>query len=372
MMAKRIPLLVPDLPNQSDLTNYLSLIDASRWYTNFGPLVKRFEAELAQEFALQSSNVTPWLTTVANGTLALELALTAMRLPTNATVLIPAFTFVATASAVVRAGYKPVIADIDVGSWLLTPAIALAAMKATRVDCVLPVAALGCPVPVDEWDDFHAQTGIPVLIDAAGAFGNQHIGKRTVVAFSLHATKALGIGEGGLVVSHDQSIIEKVRRLSNFGIDVNTGYAPEIGTNAKLSEYHAAVGLAALQRWPAQRARRLALHRQYVETLSRHHASIGFQIRPIEGIYTILQILLPLGVDRAKVQKKLAGNGIDTRTWYIPMVQESPAYQQMVCSTLENAQLLAPRMLGLPFHLDLIDTDIERVGETLVESLAQI
>lgn len=259
---KPIPLLIPDIPTADEILPFLREIDAARHYTNFGSLVQRLEQLIARELGRPA----PAVTTVANCTLGLELSLTALRLKPGGTVLVPALTFVATASAVSRAGLVTALADIDEHSWLLTPQIAREAKASADLACIIPVAAFGCPHSAESWDDFTRETGIPVLIDAAGAFGNQAIGRTTAVAYSFHATKALGIGEGGLVAARDAEFIARVRQLSNFGIDVSTGLALQEGTNAKLSEFHAAVGLAALMTWGARCEARSRLHRDYTET----------------------------------------------------------------------------------------------------------
>lgn len=364
MTPSRIALLVPDLPRRVELEPFLAQMDDNRWYTNFGPLNRRLEKGIRAMFDAPC----PMLTTTANGTLALETALSALCLPAGAQVLIPAFTFVATAAAVCRAGFKPVIADIDVSSWVLTPAIARAALQQQRVDCVLPVAALGCPLPPAEWDEFCEETGIPVLIDAAGAFGNQQAGRHVALTFSLHATKAFGIGEGGLVVSHNAAFIERVRQLCNFGIDASSGEAPHIGTNAKMSELHAAVGLASMQRWPERLRLRQAMHRRYQNELLRC-PGITLQARPPDGAYTILQLLLPQGTNRNAVTAALGRQNIETRNWYLPLVHHHPAYKSAATCDLSNALALSPRMLGLPFHLALTDADIDRVCSALATAL---
>lgn len=365
MNRARIPLLVPDMPRRADLEPLLSAIDDARWYTNFGPLLRRFELELGGLFGAPA----PSLTTVANGTFALELALAAMGLPRGARVLIPALTFVATASAVLRSGLEPVISDVDAASWVLTPMIAREVAARERIDCVLPVAAYGCPLPAADWDVFCAQTGIPVLIDSAGAFGNQQAGERIALAFSLHATKAFGIGEGGLVVSSDPSFVERVRHLSNFGIDVSTGRARDVGTNAKMSEFHAAVGLAALARWPGRARLRRELHVRYCAELARLCPGVTLQERPVDGIYTILQVALPAGAGRDPVSQALSAQGIDTRAWYLPLLPDHPAYASLALGDIAVARSLGPRLLGLPFHLDLSGADIAHVCATLAEAL---
>jgi hypothetical protein len=233
-VASRIPLLVAQLPDTDALLPYLRQIDANRWYTNFGPLVTQLEQRFAASLA--ATPEAPKAISAASGTAGLELVLGALELPTGANVLLPALTFVATATAVIRSGYRPLIGDVDASSWLLTPETAREYAARHRVDAVMPVATFGNPQDVEAWDAFVADTGIPVVIDAAGAYGNQRVGRRCHVVFSLHATKALAAGEGGMVVSYDHALAARVRRLSNFGIDLERGSQVFVaGENGKLS-----------------------------------------------------------------------------------------------------------------------------------------
>lgn len=238
-----IPLLIPDLPSAEQLLPWLQRIDNAKWYTNFGPLVQEFESKLVK---LLSPKKTIYLTTTSSGTTALELALLALNIPKNHDALVPAFTFPATATAIKRVGLNPIFTDIDPHTWLLTPDIARQVLKKISFDVVVPVATFGCPQPTESWDKFSEETGIPVLIDAAAAFGNQTIGQRCIITFSFHATKPFGIGEGGLVIANSAEFIHQVKKLSNFGFE--SGKISKCGSNAKLSEYHAAVGLAQLER----------------------------------------------------------------------------------------------------------------------------
>jgi dTDP-4-amino-4,6-dideoxygalactose transaminase len=363
--AVRIPLLVPDMPRADELIGLLREIDARRWYTNFGPLLKRFEAQLAGQFAQAR------VATLANCTLALELLLAARGLAPGSTVLVPALTFVATGTAIARAGHRLLLADVDPQSWTLTPEIARAAAAAQRVDCIVAVTALGCPVDAARWDAFSAQTGIPVIVDAAGAFGNQAAGQRIAAAFSLHATKTMGIGEGGFAVSGDTAWIERVRCLSNFGIESADFKVHQAGSNAKLSEYHAAVGIAALARWPGRAELRRALAADYQQCLLAHCPDIEFQQRPREGAYAALCVLLPPSADPARVGARLAALGIETRRWYYPPLHRHPAFAGAgVAGELIATASISGRMLGLPFHLHLDTTGIETVARGLARSLA--
>lgn len=364
---ERIPLLIPDMPRADDLIDLLREIDGHRWYTNFGPLAKRFEAQLTGRF---QEHGPVGVVSVCNCTLALELLISACRLPAGSTILVPALTFVATGTAIRRAGHRLLVADIDPQRWTLTPEIAREALQAHRVDCVIPVTALGCPVDAEQWDAFSAQTGIPVIVDAAGAFGNQGAGRRIAVAFSLHATKTMGMGEGGFAVSGDGNWIERVRCLTNFGIDASDAKVHEPGTNAKLSEYHAAVGLAALARWPGRAALRRSLATEYRQRLEALCGDIEFQQRPREGAYAALCVLLPPSSDPALVGSRLAAKGIETRRWYYPPLHRHPAFADAgVAGNLDATTRISSRLLGLPFHLDLDSAGIGRVAEALAQTL---
>lgn len=361
-----IKLLVPDMPRASALAPYLARIDVARWYTNFGPLVRELEARLCEQFAPEDHVVT-----VSSGTAGLELALLALGLPPGARVLLPDFTFVATATAIMRSGFRPVVADVDARNWLLTPAIARGAIAARPVDAVMPVATFGCPQDADAWSRFSAETGVPVVIDAAGAFGNQRTGPRVHVVFSLHATKALGAGEGGFVASRDAALVERVRRLSNFGIDGATGIVDTPGTNAKLSEYHAAVALTALDTWPARADARRTLWRAFLEAMRERCPMLSAQDRPEDGSYTIAPVLLPPRPGPDAVIDALTRARVQTRRWYCPPLSRHPAFAAVErAGTSAGVEAVSGRVLGLPFHLELAQADIDRVFGVLRQAVA--
>jgi len=362
-----IPLMRAQLPDADALLPYLRRIDANRWYTNFGPLARELEQRLAGHFTGQVQAVS-----MSSGTAALELALGALELPRGATVLLPALTFVATATAIIRAGYRPLIADVDEANWLLTPELARRTLATHRVDAVMPVATFGLAQDIEAWDRFVEDTGIPVLIDAAGAFGNQPAATRCHVAFSLHATKALAAGEGGFVVTTDDAIAERMRTLSNFGIDLAQNsqvFMP--GSNGKLSEYHAAVAHASLDAWPVVNRRRREVRAHYLRTLARHCPGITVQAGGADGVYPILVVALPHGVSAQQVQKALTGQGIHTRQWYCPTLDRHPAFADFGGLPLGVAHDLSERLLGLPFFIDIAPAQIDRTCRALAGLLAE-
>ncbi len=362
--------LVPDLPAADELLPYLRRIDQGRRYTNFGPLVDEFERRLASFLGRPGSE--PHCVTVASGTAALELALAALGLPPGSRVLVPAFTFPATASAVLRAGLEPRVADVDPASWALAPEAAAPLIERHRCRAVIPVAVFGCAIDVAGWDAYAAATGIPVLVDAAAGLGVHEVGRHVHTAFSLHATKPMGIGEGGVVVTADGELAERVRRMSNFGFAA--GRAMMVGTNAKLSEYAAAVGLAQLERWPRLRALRGALWDRYWPLLRAIDGVVlqrGFAAAPP----AVLALATPM--DGAACVAALAAEGIEARRWYCPPLHRHPAFAHLEhagagdAPGLPVAEALGAHVVGPPFHNFLSPDDLERIAETLRRVLAQ-
>lgn len=359
MANNKIPLLVPKLPSVESLLPYFYQIDKNRWYTNFGPLVQGLEARFA-EFFFNGSKAN--VVTATNGTAALEAALTALKLKPGAKVLVPALTFVATATAVLRCGYRPLIADVNPDSWLLTPEIAQTVLLRESYDAVMPVATFGAAQPVDEWDQFTIETGAPVIIDAAGAFGNQSIGKTTAAVFSLHATKALAAGEGGIVVTANTELAEDIRRLTNFGIDIpNASLVSQVGSNWKMSEYHAAVAHAALDDWKNIVTKRRLLQQIYADALSSLCPQIRLQRRAPDEVFPILVLLLPVGMSAVAVKQILTNNGIESRQWYCPTIDKHPAFETYRHGELSIACDLSTRLIGIPYFIDMAHDQILQV-----------
>jgi len=365
-----VPLLVPDMPTPQELLPWLVRMHAARHYSNFGPLVRELETAFAQRFGQPPEQ----LTTVANATQGLELVLQALQLAPQSRVLLPTFTFVATATAVLRAGHIPVLSDVDAHTWLLSPDVARAACAQTRIDAVLPVATFGMPHDMQAWQQFEQDTGLPVVIDAAAAYGSQWLqGASGTLVCSLHTTKSLPAGEGGLVVSTRSGLAERVRQLSNFGInlhpaaDVPVGTLADIGTNAKMSEYHAAIGLYSLQKWERLALERRRLQADLIQQLNQasgHRLSWqtagqgGAQMAPV-----LLCARLPSAAARSSLEQACQQARITTRRWYQPLLHHMPVMQPQ-CQVLgtPNAQALAQTLLGLPFFLGITPEQRQRVA----------
>lgn len=355
---ERIALLVPTLPSASEILPWLRQIDENRRYTNFGPLSQAFELALAPLAGARH------VVSVSSCTLGLELGLGALDIAPGSQVLVPALTFPATATAVVRAGLKPLFGDVDPRTLSLTPDIARKAAGETQVGAVVPVALHGHLQDAAAWDSFSAETGVPVLIDAAAAAGHQTVGAATAAVFSLHATKPLAVGEGGFVATNDADFAKRIKTASNFGFESCEVRSP--GTNAKLSEYHAAVGSATLERWPEWKARRQALYDAYAKALDRPELRGRVRLVTQSSATPNLCVQFDAGIDD-RCQRLLAESGIETRRWYWPPLHRHAAFAHYKRSgDLRVTDQVSDRLLGLPFHLDLEPRDIARIGDALV------
>ncbi|GHF19399.1 hypothetical protein GCM10017044_12520 [Kordiimonas sediminis] len=376
----RIKCLVPDLPSPEAVIPYLYEMSDNRWYANFGPINGRFEE--ACKKLLTTDGQTCFVSSFSSATAAMEVVLVAKGLERGAKVLVPSLTFPATALAVIRSGYEPVLSDIDPDSYQLTPEIAKACLAKSGgedIAAVVPVAPYGIPVDIDAWEDFQVATGVPVLVDAAAAFPVQKPGRTIPVVYSLHATKPFGIGEGGLVACGEPAVIEKARLLSNFGFEHYEIVTP--GSNAKMGEYYAAVGLVQLARREELEARRAHLWQKYCDVFAgasdKVHiiGSAGYSGGYSGGTVAIpANLLIETKVPIQKVVDACITKSIQTRHWYLPPLHSQQAFAS--CLQLGDGEkglpLVADRLMqhmtGLPFHNFLSDDDIEEVAAVVLKA----
>jgi dTDP-4-amino-4,6-dideoxygalactose transaminase len=347
----------PKLPSAGRIAPYLDEIDRSRIYSNFGPLARSLEDRLAEHFGLGSGTVT----TVANGTLGLTLALMAQDAQPNTLCLMPAWTFVASPHAAMMAGLTPYFVDVDPETWAID-VDAVAGMISTApsaVGAIMPVAPFGRPLNIGAWDRFRARTKLPVVIDAAAGFDGLAPGDTPAVV-SLHATKVIGVGEGGFVASRDTELIRAIQARSNFGF-LGNRQSMARAANAKLSEYHAAVGHAALDEWAAMRAEWMTLAATYRKALARSNR-VQFQHGFGESWIASTCILYFAG-GAAAIETALASGGIESRRWWGDGAHAHPATRGLLRSVLPNTELLAKSTLSVPFYRDLPPEDMRNVAE---------
>lgn len=362
-----IPVARPLLPSADELVPYLREIDATRLYANRGPLVRRLEARLAQRLGTADDGVT----LLSSGTAALVEMLAALEIAPGRLCMMPAWTFAATAHAAAQAGLVPWFVDVDPRDGALTARLALEqiARAPGPLGAVLAVAPFGQPPATDAWIAFRERTGVPVAIDAAAAFDTV---RATAIptAVSLHATKTLGVGEGGFVTWTDTDGIRSIRQRSNFGFR-GTREAQLAGTNAKMAEYAAAAGLAALDRWPQARAGFERVARGY-RTAFANAPEIAFQ--PGYGerwISSTAVVRVPPGRLDA-IEDALAERGIGSRRCWGDGLASHRAFAHHPSAPLPATQALAQTSLGLPCWRDLPDDAIATIAAVVVAACREL
>lgn len=363
--------MLPKLPCAERLLPYLQRIDASRIYSNFGPLALEFEARLSDRLSLPRGG----LVTASSGTAALVgavLAAAGRATPERPFALMPAYTFVATAVAAEQCGYRPYLADIDPETWMLDPEALMAHPELPRIGVVIPVATYGKPVPQMKWLEFQKHTGIPVVIDGAASFEavasepERFLGLIPVV-LSLHATKSFSSGEGGAVACTDGSLVLDAGVALNFGFN-NSRDSISASINGKLSEYHAAVGLAELDGWLEKRAQ----FSQVAASYGRHALQVGLGDGLVVGPEICSSYVLFQCEDRAqaaRVQAQLAADGIGFRLWYGAGIHRQPHFADCLRASLEMTDRIAPLLVGLPMATDMPECAVARVVATLARSI---
>ena len=353
----RIAVARPYMPATSAIVPYLESIEKSCWYSNFGPVNQALEARLATRFKDGTRVVT-----VANATQGLTACLMALDLPLGSYCAVPAWTFVATAHAVTAAGLVPWFVDVRQDTWMLDPETFAAQLKHAPgpVSAVIPVCAFGQRLDLDAWTAYDRNSPIRVVIDAAAAYDTVTSAEIPVVV-SLHATKALGAGEGGFVAG-TRELVERVRSITAFGFH-GTRESLCLGTNAKISEYTAAVAMAAMDSGTTTRQtyQRVA---QRLRILLMN-APVTFQDG--WGLEWITSVCIAhVGEGRAaEVAEALGAHGIDTRMWWGLGCHTSRAFADFPRAPLPVTERLAASTLGLPYYAAMSDDEIIRLATVL-------
>jgi len=373
------PILVtrPYLPDLAEFKSGIDEIWRNQWLTNNGPMVQRFHAALAERLGVPGTN----LALFNNGTLALEMGFKALGLAGGEVVTTP-FTFVATSHALVRIGAKPVFADVDPETLCLSPAAAEKAIT-PRTKAIVPVHVYGNVCDVAGFDALSAKYGIPVIYDAAHAFGvtmgqsksgveerKGDLQPSTSIAacgdmsmFSFHPTKLFHSCEGGLLVFRDAALQPTLFDLRNFAIHSDVECV-DIGTNAKMNELQALMGLLCLKNLDGLLARRRLVFETYRSvlegvpglTLLRHSANCAY-----------VPVLFRDFATRERVHAELRAKcNVFARRYFYPLLTDfAPyAYAKGTCPVAED---IARRVLTLPTYDALALEDVVAVAENVKE-----
>jgi dTDP-4-amino-4,6-dideoxygalactose transaminase len=358
------------LPDKSEYTQYLDGIWERAWLTNHGPLVCKLEEELKEFLGVKH------LFFVNNGTIAIQIALKALEVIGE--VITTPFSYVATTSSLVWEGHKPVFADIDPETLCLCPK-AVRKLINEKTTAILATHVFGTPCDVHELDLISKEFNIPVIYDAAHAFGVK-VGDTSVLNYgdistlSFHATKVFHTVEGGAIVTDNDALAHKISYMRNFGHD-----GPErffgVGINGKCSEFHAAMGLAVLKHIPNLIEQRRTLAFVYnVELEELLNGKDAFLKQPRLhdpelsnfGYYPVLFKNEEALLNSVAALKK---RDVMPRRYFYPSLSALPYVNNPNPTPI--ADNISKRILCLPFYPGMTRDDIRLVRDTLLESFSE-
>lgn len=340
----------------------------SAWLTNMGNLHKQLEEAMKEYLAVSQ------LSLMVNGHMALELALAAMKFPQGSEVITTPFTFISTTHAIVRNGLKPVFCDIKMSDFTIDEE-QIEELVTEKTAAIVPVHVYGNVCAVEKIQTIAEKYNLKVIYDAAHAFGVKYKGVGignfgNASIFSFHATKVFNTIEGGAVAFNNPELYTALYNLKNFGIRSEEVVA-EIGANAKMNEFSAAMGLCNLEHISEEIEKRKVVVEKYQELLKDVEGIFYFDY---ESEFTKNYAYFPILIDETKfhssrdeVYNKLRQKEIYARKYFYPLTSDQACFRnQYKHIDLKNARYISERILVLPLYADLDLADVERIVREIV------
>jgi dTDP-4-amino-4,6-dideoxygalactose transaminase len=333
------------LPSKEKYKKYIDEIYEKGWLTNNGPLVQRLEKRLANYLGVKN------IVLVSNGTVALEIAYRTLGL--KGFVITTPFSFVATTSSLVTNQLLPIFADIDSSSFNLDPRN-IEELITPNTTAILPVHVFGNACEVEEIEKIANKHSLKVIYDAAHAFDVKYkdqsvLNYGDISTLSFHSTKLFHSIEGGALIINDDELVEKARYLINFGIK-NTEEIPHLGTNAKMNEFEAAMGLCVLDDIEEIKQKRKDILEKYRKEL-KDLVQFQEQNENATENYSYFPVIFESEEQLLKVQKALNEKDIFPRRYFYPSLDTLEYIEpKQECKISRD---ISKRILCLPIYAEL-------------------
>ena len=356
------------MPSYEEFCEEIRDLWDSHWLTNMGSKHRRLQLELEEYLGV------PHCILYTNGHLALENAIAALNLPKGGEVITSPFTFASTTHAIVRSGLVPVFCDIKEDDYTIDTN-QIETLITDNTVAIVPVHVYGNMCDVEEIDRLAKKYGLRVIYDAAHAFAVKYKGQSSASfgdasMFSFHATKVFNTIEGGCVCFKDDSWVQLLNDMKNFGI-----HGPEsvayIGGNAKMNEFQAGMGLCNMKHLNAEIQKRKIVVERYRERLS---GVDGIKLSVIQENVESNYAYFPVVFDgykytRNEIFERLAEHGIGARKYFYPLTNSFECYRNYPTAGTEKtpvAQHIALRVLTLPLYADLDLEDVNRICDVIL------
>jgi len=367
-----IPVNEP-LLNGNEKKYLIECIDTG-WISSEGPFVKEFEEKFSAKVGRKYGIA------VCNGSAALDVAVAALGLKEGDEVIMPTFTIISCANAIIRAGAIPVLIDSDPYTWNMD-VNQIESRITSKTRAIMVVHIYGLPVDMDPVFRIAKKHGLKIIEDAAEAHGQTYKGKPCgsfgdISAFSFYPNKHVTTGEGGMVVTDDEDLAERCRSLRNLCFQANRRFVhEEMGWNFRMTNLQAAVGLAQLERLDEFVIKKRNMGKYYTQKL-KDMESIQLPLEKTsyaDNIYWVYGIVLndQLNFDADKMMKHLAAKNIGTRPFFYPM-HEQPVFHKMGLFVNESypvAEIISRKGFYVPSGLTLTEAQMDEVVKVIKEEL---
>ncbi len=379
-----IPLAMPDLSGNE--RKYLNECIDSTYVSSVGPFVNRLESLIAEISGGQYG------VAVSSGTTGLQTALTAYGVGRDDIVIIPSFTFIATANAVSHCGAVPWLMDVKEDSWCidadqiedelkwkteLKDGVVIHKDSGRRVAAIMPVYTIGNIPDMDKIRTIAKAFNLPVIADAAAAIGAEYKNCRCgelaeCTVFSFNGNKTVTSGGGGAVVGNDEQMMKKVKHLSTTA-RVSSEYDFDmVGFNYRMTNIQAAVGCAQLERVEKLVQKKRWIRSRYKELLDGVKGISFFPVPEVVNSSCWFSGVVIEDEDHEKIKdicSSLRESGIEARTFWKPIHMQKPYENAVKADSLETTDALWSKILTLPCSTNITDTEIETVSDALKKVL---
>lgn len=360
-MRKPIYVTMPTLAPLEEVNGLMNSIWESGIMTHNGPLVQRFEKEICEYLKV------PQMVSCCNGTLALQMAIKV--LGKHGEIITSPFTFIATVSSIMWEHCTPVFVDIDPETLNIDPR-----KIEERITChtvaIMPVNVFGNNCDFEAIDDVAKAHNIPVIYDACHSVGATYKGESVfkqgdISVTSFHATKMLNTAEGGGVFTLNNEIDEKLRRIRFFGFENHVDIV-EDGFNGKMTEAHAAIGIANLRYLDKALADRKEKYARYVEILGQN-SEISFQKITTGCNYSYFPVIFHDEETALKVVEALGKENIFPRRYFYPSVNTFTKLVPYV--NMPKSEDIANRILCFPLHIRMTMSEVEEIADITLKAI---
>ena len=367
MKFKKIFVTQSAMPPLEEYVSEIESIWETHWMTNMGTKHKQLKRELVEYLGVDN------LELFVNGHLSLELSLQAMNL--QGEVITTPYTFVSTTHAIVRNGLEPVFCDINPIDFTIDVE-KIEALITDRTCAIMPVHVYGNICNVEKIDRLAKKYGLKVIYDAAHSFGEKYKGVSTsllgdVSCFSFHATKVFNTIEGGAVCFRNGSMAEKMINLRNFGIK-NEEIVEAVGSNAKMNEFAAAMGICNLRHLDENIAKRKQVADRYRYRLADIPGiRLNAVQKDVDSNYAYFPIIVSpreAGFSRNELCEKLKKHNVFTRRYFYPITNSMDCFHGKYDVNMTPIALgISKRVLTLPMYPDLALDDVDRICDVIID-----